>query len=197
MDTYNRRLDYGNADYDIRHRFVGSATYVLPFKASGPLRYVVQGWQLNGILSLYSGIPFSVQSASNTLNIGGTSRAEFIGSGSGSLSGSPQSLQEWFNLAAFSAPPPLQFGNAGRNILTGPATKQLDLSAFKNFNFTEGHITNLQLRAEAFNLTNTPQFNNPNATIGAPGAGSITSAGSPYTLQRLSREVQLALKLYF
>ena len=197
MDTYNRRLDYGNADYDIRNRFVGSATYMLPFKTSGPLRYAVQGWQLNGILSLYSGIPFSVQSASNTLNIGGTSRAEFIGPGNGSLPSSQQSLQEWFDVAAFSTPPTLAFGNSGRNILTGPSTKELDFSAFKNFYFSEGRTTNLQLRVEAFNLTNTPQFNNPNSTVGAPGAGSITSAGSPYTLQRLSREVQLALKFYF
>jgi hypothetical protein len=55
----------------------------------------------------------------------------------------------------------------------------------------------LQFRAETFNLTNTPQFNNPVSMIGAPGAGAIISAGSPNTFQRVSREVQLALKLYF
>ncbi|MBV9265164.1 MAG: TonB-dependent receptor, partial [Acidobacteriaceae bacterium] len=197
MDTYNRRLDYGNSDYDIRHRFVASTTYLLPFKATGPLRYAIEGWQINAILNLYTGLPFTVQSATNTLNNGSSSRAELIGPGDGSLPSEQRTLQHWFNTAAFSAPPALQFGDAGRNTLRGPGTKELDLSAFKNFYFSSEKTTNLQLRAEAFNVTNTPQFNNPISTVGAPGVGAITSAGSPYTLQRLSREVQLAVKLYF
>jgi hypothetical protein len=195
MDTYNHRLDYGNADDDIPQAFVGSFVYQLPFRASGFKRYLVEGWSFNGILSMYSGLPFSVYSASNTLNNGVTSRAELIGPGNGSLS-SGQSINKWFNVAAFSAPPLLQWGNVGRNTLRGPDTKQLDFSAFKNFAIREGKES-LQLRAEAFNILNTPQFNNPSATIGAPGAGTITSAGSPFTFQRLSREVQLAVKIYF
>jgi hypothetical protein len=196
MDSYNQRLDYGNADYNMPNRFVGSATYQLPFRASGLARYVVQGWQLNSILSLYDGIPFTVSSATNTLNTGGTSRAELIGPGNGSLPADQRNVHEWFNVAAFSGPPQLQYGDVGRNTLSGPATKQLDFSVFKNFAFNEGRQS-LQFRAEAFNLLNTPQFNNPAATIGAAGVGTITSAGSPFTFQRLSREIQLALKLYF
>ena len=197
MDTYNRRLDYGNADFDIRHRLVASATYALPFKASGLGGYVVRGWQLNGILSLSTGIPFTVQSATNTLNIGMGSRASYTGTGDGSLPAVQQNMNRWFDVAAFSAPPPLQFGDVGRNTLAGPGTRQLDFSVFKSFFFAERTSPTLQFRAEGFNLTNTPQFNNPLATIGAPGAGAITSAGSPYTFQRLSREVQLAVKVYF
>ncbi|MGD0617123.1 MAG: carboxypeptidase regulatory-like domain-containing protein [Bryobacteraceae bacterium] len=196
MDSYDHQLDYGNADYNIPNRFVGSATYALPFRASGLARYLVQGWQLNGILSLYGGIPFSVQSATNTLNTGGTSRAELIGPGNGSLPASQRTTQEWFDVAAFSGPPLLQYGDVGRNTLYGPGTKQLDFSTFKSFAFNEGKQS-LQFRAEAFNLLNTPQLNNPSATIGAAGAGTIISAGSPFTFQRLSREVQFALKLYF
>jgi hypothetical protein len=197
MDTYNRRLDYGNADFDIRHRLIASASYLLPYRRPGPMRLVIEGWQFNGILSLYTGLPFSVQSATNTLNIGSGSRASFIGPGNGALPGDQQSIQRWFNVAAFAPPPPLQFGNAGRNILRGPGTAQLDLSIFKNYRLRDHSNAMLQIRAEVFNLTNRAQFNNPAATIGAPGAGTITSAGSPATLQRLSREVQLALKLYF
>jgi hypothetical protein len=196
MDTYNQRLDYGNSDFNVPQRFVGSATYLLPFKSHGFSRPLVEGWQLNGILSLYSGLPFSVQSASNTLNIGSTSRAEYIGPGNGTLPSGQQSIHEWFNVAAYAAPPTLEFGDVGRNTLRGPATRQLDMSLFKNFPFNEGK-RNVQLRAEAFNVANTPQFNNPNSTIGAPGVGTITSAGSPYTFQRLSREIQLAIKIYF
>lgn len=197
MNTYNRRLDYGNADFDARHRLVASATYVLPFKTSGYRRQVVSGWQLNGILSVYTGLPFTVQSAANSLNIASSSRLSYAGNGDGSLPESARTLYRWFNTADFSAPAPLQFGNVGRNTLAGPGTKQLDFSVFKNFAFQEGSARSLQFRAEAFNMTNTPQFNNPVATVGAPGAGAIISAGSPNTFQRVSREVQLALKLYF
>jgi hypothetical protein len=197
MDTYNGRLDYGNADFDVRHRLVASAIYLLPFKSSGFQRHLVGGWQLNGILSLYTGLPFTVQSATNGLNIAASSRADYAGAGDGSLPESARTLQRWFNTASFSAPAPLHFGNVGRNTLAGPGTKQLDFSVFKNFVLKEGSARSLQFRAEAFNLTNTPQFNNPVSTIGAPGAGAIISAGSPNTFQRVSREVQVALKLYF
>jgi hypothetical protein len=196
-DSYNLRLDYGNADFNIPNRFVASATYLLPFHASGKLQPLVGGWQTNGILSLYQGIPFSVPSATNTLNIGSGSRAQLVGPGNGSLPSGERTVQHWFNTAAFSAPPPLQFGDSARNSLQGPATKQLDLSVFKNFNFGRESGRSLQFRAEFFNFLNTPQFNNPVATIGAPGAGAIVSAGSPYTFQRLSREIQFALKLIF
>jgi len=198
MDTYDHRLDYGNADFDIPQRLTGSFTYNLPVRVDGFLGHAVNGWQLNGILSLYSGLPFSVQSASNTLNTGGTSRASFVpGAGNGTLPSGQQSVQEWFNVAAFSAPATLQYGDAGRNILPGPGTHELDMSLFKNFLLQPDSPKKIQIRAEVFNIANTPQFNNPVNTIGAAGAGSITSAGSPYTLQRLSREIQLAAKFYF
>ncbi|MDW5267684.1 MULTISPECIES: hypothetical protein [Acidobacteriaceae] len=90
-----------------------------------------------------------------------------------------------------------QWGNSGRDILQGPGTKNVDFSVFKNITLTESK-SSLQLRSEFFNLFNTPQFNNPNATVGTTnGFGSITSAGSPATLQRISREIQLAAKLTF
>ena len=159
---------------------------------------VANGWQTNGILSVSTGVPFSVQSATNTLNTGGASRASYVpGGGNGTLPSGQQTLAEWFNVAAFSAPAALQYGDAGRNILRGPGTHELDFSLFKNFLLRADSAKKLQFRAEVFNITNTPQFNNPANTIGAAGAGSITSAGSPYTLQRLSREIQLAAKFYF
>lgn len=103
----------------------------------------------------------------------------------------------WFNTAAFAAPVQYTFGNSRRNILYGPGTKQFDLSLFKTVHFNEDASRYLQLRAEAFNVFNTPQFNNPNAQIGSVNAGRITSAGQPVLFQRTSREIQLAAKLYF
>jgi hypothetical protein len=196
MDAYNRRLDYANADFDIRHRLVASATYQLPIKGSGILNHAVRGWQVNGILNMYTSLPFTVLSATNTLNIAGRSRASYVGNSNGALSAGARSLQQWFDVSAFSAPAILHFGDVGRNALCGPGTNQLDFSVFKNFALNRDSTRRVQIRAEAFNFTNRPQFNNPLSTIGAPGAGAITSAGSPNTFQRMSREVQLAIKLY-
>jgi hypothetical protein len=196
VNSYDKHADYGNSDQDIPNRFVGSVNYSLPFQGSGWLRPAVEGWQLNAILSYSDGIPFSVLSGSNTLNVadGITPRAELIGPGNGSLPPGQRTLQHWFNTAAFTNPGAQQWGNSGRNILQGPGTKDVDFSAFKNITLHE--TKTLQLRSEFFNLFNTPQFNNPNATVGN-GFGTISSAGSPTTLQRISREIQLAAKISF
>ena len=103
----------------------------------------------------------------------------------------------WFNTADFVSPGLYTFGNSGRNILYGPGTKQVDFSVFKTIHFNESLTRYLQLRGEAFNVLNTPQFNNPNAQIGGTTAGTISSAGQPILFQRTSREIQIAAKLYF
>jgi hypothetical protein len=114
---------------------------------------------------------------------------------SGELPSDQRSINRWFDPTAFAAPGQYRFGNSGRNILYGPGTKQVDLSLFKSFAFAERR--RVEFRAEAFNSLNTPQFNNPNASIGFTGVAKITSAGSPTTYQRTSRQIQLALKLYW
>jgi hypothetical protein len=195
MDIRNIALDRANSENDVRHRAVASWTYALPFRAHGGLRQVVEGWQLNGILSLYGGLPFTVNSTNNTLNIGSGTRADRLREGS--LPSDQRTVERWFDIDAFATPGTQKFGNAGRNILIGPGTKQLDLSVFKAFPLSADGGRRVEFRTEAFNLTNTPQFNNPNGTFGAAGFGTITSAGAPLTLQRTSRQVQLALKLYF
>ncbi|MBI3678979.1 MAG: TonB-dependent receptor [Acidobacteria bacterium] len=195
MNLRNFRLDRGNSDFDVRNRLVGSWTCDLPFRAQGGWNHLIGGWQLNGIVSLYDGLPFSVSSATNTLNIGSGTRADRLRSGE--LPAGQRTLDRWFDITAFAPPGPQQFGNGGRNILRGPGTAQADLSVFKELYFSEKRGSRLQFRGEFFNITNTPQLNNPATTIGAAGAGSIRSAGSPLTLQRTPRQIQLALKLYF
>jgi hypothetical protein len=215
-NPYNLRADYGDSDLNVPNRFVASANYQLPFKADGALNPWVQGWQVNAILQYFDGIPFSVTSA-NGVGDGLTPRSETVpGLGNGSLSPGKRSLQEWFNTSAFVSIPltgPLangQWGDSGRNILQGPGTKNVDFSVFKNFQLAESKV--LQIRGEFFNLFNTPQFNNPSATAPTPSAtsttlvpnitagsayGTISSAGSPTTFQRISREIQLAVKFTF
>ena len=195
MDIRNIDLDRGDSLFDVRHRLVASWNYALPFRASGALRQLVEGWQLNGILSLYGGLPFTVQSATNTLNIGSPSRADRLRDGN--LPPDQQTVQRWFDTEAFTAPGNQQFGTAGRNVLRGPGTRQLDFSVFKAFPFGRDLTRRVEFRTEVFNLTNTPQFNNPAATFGSPGFGTISAAGAPLTLQRTSRQIQFALKVYF
>jgi outer membrane receptor protein involved in Fe transport len=195
MNLRNFRLDRGNADFNVRNRIIASWTWALPFHAQGALNLLVGGWQLNGILSLFDGLPFSVQSATNTLNISSGTRADRLRNGS--LAPDQRTLARWFDITAFAAPGPQLFGNGGRNILTGPGTAQADMSLFKDFFLSSDRARRLQFRAECFNVSNTPQLNNPNSTIGTAAAGTISGAGAPLSFQRTSREMQLALKLYF
>jgi hypothetical protein len=213
VNPYNVQADYGNSDLNVPNRFVASVNYQLPFKTSGKSNFLIAGWQMNAILSYFDGLPFSVTSA-NGVGDGLTPRAQYIGGG-GSPAG-PQTLQEWFNTSEFVSIPLTgtlangQWGDSGRNILQGPGTKNVDFSIFKNFRVAESK--NLQIRGEFFNLFNTPQFNNPGAVAptpatastvlvpnlaASPAFGTISSAGSPTTFQRISREIQLAAKFTF
>ena len=203
-NPYNIRYDYGNADYNVPNRFVASANYQLPFKGSGVLGPIERGWQVNAIAQFFDGLPFSVASGT-ALGDGLTTRAQLLpGFGNGSLPKAQRSLGKWFNTAAFAVPAAGTYGNSGRNSLEGPGTKTVDFSIFKDTHLSESKV--LQLRAEAFNLANTPQFNNPAATVGtlnpttglySNGFGTISSAAAESTFQRTERQVQFAAKISF
>ncbi len=202
QNSRNLAAQRGSSTFDVRHKLTVSGTYELPFgkgrlwlnNAPRPVDWIAGGWQLNNIATLQTGLPFTPVLQTSNLNTGsGTQFPNRIGSGE--LPSSQRSIDHWFDASAFVAPPPFTFGNSGRNILRGPGTKQIDLSLFKNFRI--GEQRRVEFRAEAFNALNTPQFNNPNASIGFSGVGRITSAGSPTVYQRTSRQVQLALKIYF
>jgi len=178
-----------DADFDIRHRFVFSANYELPFgeSAGGAWRQVLGGWQVNGVLFLQSGLPFNVTNSTARSNTSaGNDRPD--------LTGDPvlshPTVNQWFNVAAFAPQPINTVGNAPRNVLHGPPQRRLDLSLFKDISLTRQ--ARLQLRVECYNVTNTPSFANPNAALGAPGFGSVTSIGNS-----IPRQMQFAVKLLF
>jgi hypothetical protein len=196
QDVQNLETNRGNGEFDVRHSAVLSFTWDFPGSKlrSRALRYIVGSWQISGITQLSTGQPFSVTSAVNTLNGSGTQRANVVPGCDPNLSNPVP--ERWFNTACFSVPASFQFGNAGRNTLHGPGTHQADLALHKSFPFRSGETPpRLEFRAEAFNVSNTPQFNNPASAIGTPSAATITSAGSPISFQRTSRQIQLALKL--
>ncbi len=195
QDFQNIALERGLADQDVRHRFVLSGVYELPFgkgrkfgnQMGRAADTVVGGWQLNGILNVQSGLPFSLSTPGSP---GG--RPDLVGN----LTTNPGNTQMYFNTAAVARVPVnsdgvmLHPGTLGRNVLIGPGIRTLDLSLFKNFPITER--LKLEFRAEAFNIANHPVFSNPNTDISAGNFGQITG-----TLLSSERQMQFAARLFF
>ncbi len=194
MDPFNTRLDYGLANWDLKHRFVSSFNYEIPFfkqTDNKALKYTLGGWQTTGILTAQSGFPFAVTIAADQANVGqGTWRASYAGPQPVVDCGSGK-LIRCVNIDAFALPAQYTFGNTPRNFLRGPGLVSFDWSLFKNFSFTER--TKLQFRWENFNALNHPNFTNPNSTFipGSTNFGNITSTRTDM------RQMQMALKLMF
>ncbi|HZU21676.1 MAG TPA: hypothetical protein VE998_02520, partial [Terriglobales bacterium] len=171
QDNYNLRAERGLSDFDIRHRFVGNFVYEIPslkhVTAHLP-RAVADGWQTAGIITLQTGQPFSVLTGQNQSSTGlGNDRPNLVGD----PNAGPRSVAQWFNTSAFALNAPLTFGNAGRNIVTGPPYKNVDYSVMKNTRLTES--LSMQLRAEFFNILNHPNFALPRNTMTAPNFGAL------------------------
>jgi Carboxypeptidase regulatory-like domain len=198
------RFETGNSDLDLRHRFLASATYELPFgkNLNGAKKMALAGWQANSILVWNSGSPYSI-----TDNFTAFGNSVFNGIGGGPTRPdqiAPATLanpgiNEAFNVNAFVIPTLGTIGNTRRNSLYGPDFRHFDLSIFKDFTLTER--IKLQFRAESFNLTNAPNYFVANDQNQAPttnavqgsGFGKIVTTNPNYT----PRELQFALKLLF
>jgi Carboxypeptidase regulatory-like domain len=192
--------DYGRASFDIRHSAVISATYDLPFGRSALrtrawLDHLIEGWQLSGIETIQSGLPFTPQLSYNPSNDGDTRNPvrpswnpAFIGPLIPRLPG------QYFNPNAFVQPLPGTYGNVGRNVLQGPGLAELDLSIAKRFALSERF--NLQFRAESFNLLNRANLNAPNPVVfTAATGGPSPTAGVITNTSTTSRQLQFGLKL--
>jgi hypothetical protein len=224
QDTYNLRAERGSIAPDYRHQFTSAWSYQLPFgpgqklfNGNGPARWIAGGWQLNGIISLYSGQAFTPYLSFDPTNTGsGGPRPEVVGNpydfsnvtGFGGAPITPGSIfascigathstpQCLYNPGAFTLPPlapgqtsATEFGDAGRGILRGPAVYDVDFSVFKDFKLTER--TMLELRAEVFNLFNTPQFAPPvNPSV------DVTPASVSSTVNT-SRQIQIVARVSF
>jgi len=208
-DHVNWKLNYGPSDFDRRHRFVTSFVYDLPRFASRvrALKTLLNNWQVNGILTLQTGTPFSIVDFPNNFII---QRANFATGVTEILtSGSIESrLNQFFNIAAFVPSRPIlgggnlgtpnnpafdpnnPFGNTPRNLLYGPGQKNLDFSVVRFIPITEA--VRGEFRTEFFNLFNWTNFANPNANIAVPATfGRITATSSG------PRVIQFAFKANF
>ncbi|HKG96806.1 MAG TPA: TonB-dependent receptor, partial [Pyrinomonadaceae bacterium] len=174
-DSFNRKLERDLSNGDIPNVLVASFTYDLPigkgqrFNPGGIAGAILNDFEVAGVVALQSGIPIAVTQATNFNAFAGfgTQRPNLISNPN--LPSSQQTTAQFFNTAAFTQAPQFTLGTSSRNPVRGPHYRNFDLALIKRLRFSEA--MNLELRAEAFNLTNTPPLGVPNAVLG-PGFGS-------------------------
>jgi hypothetical protein len=184
---YNR----GPADYDIKHTLSSSWVYELPW-AHGEY---YGGWQVSGVFLWRGGLPLTVTQSQGVSSTGTGNRPDRICSGT---LANP-TIDHWFDTSCFvpTSDTTATYGNAGRGIIRGPGSVNLDASLIKN---TKIARVNTEIRVEAFNVLNHPQFANPNTTIGNAAVGTISamlSSPSCSLCGTTARQVQLGLKVRF
>ena len=207
QNPYNLNAEIASADNDVRHNFVFSGLYHLPFGHGQAFfsnwgkvqELILGGWQLNGILTMHTGTPVNVVRGESLATCPGA-RPDLVGDPNGppptppAGSGPPSTADQGFyafNVAAFDVPTTLTGcapGSARRNLIVGPGFVGADASIFKEFDLTEK--AKLQTRLEGFNVTNTPHFANPDGVMTDGTFGQITRAGQ-------MRILQLAAKIIF
>ena len=193
-DSFNRSLERDFSTGDIPNVFVTSAVWDIPYgvnranRMSGARGAIVNDWSVTGILTLQSGVPVAIsQTTNNNAFAGfGTQRPNIVGDPE--LPSDERSPGRWFNTSAFQAAAPFTIGTSSRNPIRGPGYKNLDLALMRRIPLAMSKA--LEIRAEVFNVTNTPPFQAPNTQVGAAAFGTITAAGDP-------RVMQLAVKFIF
>lgn len=207
---YNRQIDRGNSSFDVRNRLVNSFIYNLPVghgKAfgtnwSGFTNQALGGWRLSGLLQFQSGYhftPVTFEDPANSPTYQGVARPNLVGNPTDfsyghsvqAALGCPvghQSVECFFNPAAFTLANPGQFGNLGRNTLVGPGLAKVDVGLFKEFPLGENR--RVQFRTEFFNILNHPNF-------GIPDNGFESSTFSRLVSAADGRDIQFALKIMF
>ncbi len=189
----DRERSYGLAGFDRRHTWVTSFVVDLPFfrESENPiLRHALGGWQTSGLLTLMSGTPLNVTADGALLRApGNTLYADRVGEPEVFGDKGPNVL--YFDPSAFAQPAPATFGNINRNGsgMRGPGFTALDFSLVKRFRVAQSHRF-FEFRTDAFNLTNTPNWNNPNTSLASPQFGRISGASN-------QRIIRVALKYAF
>jgi hypothetical protein len=188
--SYLDNLYKGRCNFDVPHNFVTSYMWELPigrgrkFFSNSPraLDFLIGGWQWQGINTLQSGVPYTVGISTDRANTAVSQNPNAI-----APPVQPKTLSCWYFTSAnpacrallpnqadtFVLPAQYTYGNAGRNIMRGDRLVQLDLSLIKNFNLTESK--RIDFRAQVYNLTNTPSFNNPGTSSNLATGGLVTS----------------------
>jgi hypothetical protein len=196
-DPRNYASGYSLAAWDIRHNFVGSFNYELPFgrgkKWGGGMNRltdtVVGNWQVNGILTLHTGPPYTLR-WNGCQGVWNACRPDISGSEADKAPSGGRNPDQWFDTSVAVKAAPLTGGNFPLQSMTSPPTRTLDFSVFKDFPVTERW--RVQFRAEATNLANTPQFGTPSNNLQNANFGQITS-----TYSGSERHIQFQLRVQF
>jgi hypothetical protein len=204
-DPTNWRSGYSSASWDIRHSFTSGFNADLPFgkgkKFGNGMNSVVDaiagGWHANGLLTLRTGIAYGIAGAS-CQGVWGRCQPDIVdGYVADQAPSGGRNPNQWFDINAYKVAAPLTGGNLGLQAATGPPTRTLDFSLFKDFRI--GERFRVQFRSEAFNIANTPVFNIPDASLGNARSlggngnfGRITSSVSG-----TERRIQFALRMSF
>jgi hypothetical protein len=196
QNTYNPDAEWGPAFHDVRHNFVFSGSYELPFGKgrkygtnwSGVTNAIAGGWVLGGILQVRTGLPVTVTDSRNRSQQGerGAERPNCVGN----WKPSDQNINHWLDINGFAMADLGTFGNCPVGVARGPGYSDVDAVLSKQFEL--GKDRRAEFRLEAFNVFNHPSFGAPARDIAAPNTfGTITNTVSS------PRVVELALKFYF
>lgn len=202
QDVYNRRASRSLASQDVSRRLVFSYVYDLPFgrgKSLGStmpraLDAVIGHWQVNGILTLSTGVPLAIANAQNNSQAFSATQYPNVNGQSAAMAGgrgTDEKLARWFDTSVFSQPAPFTFGSGPRVLpdVRADGIRGMDFSVFKDIPIREA--MRVQFRAEMFNVTNTPNFAPPGQAFGNPAFGVVNSQFNT------PRQLQLGLKFYY
>lgn len=205
QNNYDLRNEWAVSNTDRTHRLTAAWAVELPFGKGKPighrlpsgLRHAISNWQLNGTATVESGTPLSFSVTPNTTNaLGGGQRPNSTGTSArmGSYPDTDSMLSRYFDIAQFTRPDPFSFGNLGRRIndVRGFPFRTLELAAQWQMRLAERY--SLQFRAEAFNTLNSPDFSDPNTSLGSTAFGSVTSLKNT---ANPARQFQLSLRFRF
>ena len=202
QDSFNLGAEWGPAGCDIRHRFVMSLIYQIPFSSRAQsssawerfARVVLGDWQVATIYQAQTGFPFTISVFGDTANAGALLnvnpvRANAVPGVSPSLPSDERSGDMWFNTAAFTTPAAFTFGNVGRNSLYGPGLQKADIALQRSFPI-HGPV-GFDVRMEAFNAFNHTNYGTPERYVNTPQFGSVIMAATP------ARQIQFSGRLNF
>ena len=199
QNSYDLAAEWGRDGCDIRHRFVTSVLYKVPFTSAGGtdrrlLRALLGDWELAMIYQAQSGFPFTIGVVGDTANVGALLnvnpiRANVVPGQDPDLPSGERTTDRWFNTDAFTTPAAFTFGSAGRNTMTGPSLHKVDLALEKRI--PTGGERELVFRTEVFNLLNHTNLGTPERFVNTPQFGSILMAATP------ARQIQFALRYVF
>ena len=201
---YDFQWNRAPAGYDRTQVFQGGWVWELPvgkgktYVNNGPVAYILGNWSINGTISAFTGTPYTVTDSGTFVNAGpdNTQSADQVKSSVAQL-GNIGPGQSFFDPTAFvtvSGGQP-RFGNTGRNTLRGPGVFNNDLSVSRNFPIKER--IKLEFRTDCFNVTNTPKFSNPSASVTSGTFSQITSTISNSTAVNTERQFRFGLRLVF